>query len=83
MPAPENRRDWLLKEVARALDHGINPFSLSWWSEHGVTSEESLALTDTIAAIILGYLTASLEVKAAVMKAYASSAMMEVLTNDL
>lgn len=80
MSNPENRRSYLLSEVAKAFDQGIDPFSPGWLREHDVTADECMTLSDNIAAILLGYLAADKSVRDALIKAYASSAMLEVLS---
>lgn len=75
----ENRRDYLLREAAKAFDQLIDPFSHAWLMEHEVSADECTALSDGIAAILFGYLVADQEVRDAIMRAYGSRALGELL----
>ena len=39
----------LLREAAKALDQGDNPFSTSWLSEHDVTFDQCISLAQQLA----------------------------------
>jgi hypothetical protein len=77
-----NRRDLLLREAARAFDRGDDPLSPWWLRVHEVTEVERLALSDWLAAIILGFLLAPDELRAGVMRCYATGVLAEEIGDD-
>lgn len=67
-----NRREYLLHRAATAFDKSVDPFSLDWLIDHGITADECISLSESIAAILFGYLAAPKAVQDDVMGAYAS-----------
>lgn len=53
-----SRMDDLLGEAAEAFADGRDPFSTEWLSDHEVTLDECMALSDRIASVLRGYLAA-------------------------
>lgn len=62
-----DRMQELLKMAADKFEGGSNPFDASVLSEHNVTMDECFDLSEGIATIIRGYLSAPKEIRMRVM----------------